>query len=114
MIGVEPAGIGTGVGQHAATMTYGKPGIIHGFKCYNLQDEKGDPLPVHSIAAGLDYPGVGPEHSFYKDQGRCQYVSATDDEAIEAFKILSQKEGIIPAIESAHAISHGMKLAKPD
>ena len=112
MIGVEPSGSGNQVGQHAATMTYGKPGMIHGFKCYNLQDEAGQPLPVHSIAAGLDYPGVGPEHSFYKDNGRCQYVTASDEDAIEAFKILSQKEGIIPAIESAHAISHGMKLAK--
>lgn len=112
MIGVEPSGKGKEIGKHAATMTYGKPGIIHGFKCYNLQDECGEPLPVHSIAAGLDYPGVGPEHSYYKDIRRCTYVTVSDDEAVEAFKLLSQMEGIIPAIESAHALSYGVKLAK--
>lgn len=112
MVGVEPSGIGTEIGQHAATMTYGTPGIIHGFKCYNLQDENGEPLPVHSIAAGLDYPGVGPEHSYFKDINRCDYVTASDEDAIEAFKLLSKTEGIIPAIESAHAISQGVKIAK--
>jgi len=112
MVGVEPAGTGTEVGQHAATMTYGTPGIIHGFKCYNLQDENGEPLPVHSIAAGLDYPGVGPEHSHFKDVNRCEYVTASDNDAIEAFKLLSKTEGIIPAIESSHAVSYGVKLAK--
>ncbi len=112
MIGVEPAGIGTKIGEHAATMTYGTPGIIHGFKCYNLQDEAGEPLPVHSIAAGLDYPGVGPEHSHFKDTKRCEYVSASDQDAIDAFQLLAQTEGIIPAIESSHAVSYGVKLAK--
>lgn len=112
MIGVEPAGRGHKVGDHAATMTFGKPGIIHGFKCYNLQDEAGQPSPVYSIAPGLDYPGVGPEHSFYKDTNRCEYVSVSDQEAIDAFKTLSQTEGIIPAIESAHALSYGVKLAE--
>jgi len=112
LIGVEPAGTGTKIGEHAATMTYGKPGVIHGFKCYNLQDENGDALPVHSIAAGLDYPGVGPEHSHFKDIQKCEYVTASDQDAIEAFKLLSKTEGIIPAIESAHAISYGVQLAK--
>ena len=112
MIGVEPSGTGSEIGEHAATMTYGTPGIIHGFKCYNLQDEKGTPHPVHSIAAGLDYPGVGPEHSHFKDIKRCEYVTASDLDAIEAFKLLSKTEGIIPAIESSHAVSYGVSLAK--
>jgi tryptophan synthase beta chain len=112
MIGVEPAGHGLDTDMHAATMTKGKVGIIHGFKCYNIQDENGEPLPVHSIAAGLDYPGVGPEHSHFKDTGRADYVSVTDDEAVEAFKQLSKLEGIIPAIESSHAIAYTMKFAK--
>jgi len=112
MIGVEPSGTGTEIGEHAATMTYGTPGVIHGFKCYNLQDENGTPHPVHSIAAGLDYPGVGPEHSHFKDIKRCEYVTASDQDAIEAFKLLSKTEGIIPAIESSHAVSYGVSLAK--
>ncbi len=91
MIGVEPSGTGMETGQHAATMTLGKPGIIHGFKCYNLQDDKGEPLPVHSIAAGLDYPGVGPEHSHFKDINRCDYVTASDQDAIDGFKLLSKQ-----------------------
>lgn len=111
MIGVEPAGKGLDTPDHAATLTLGSPGIIHGFKCYLLQDDQGEPLPVYSIAAGLDYPGVGPEHSFYKDSGRAEYVTATDQEAIEAFLKLSKVEGIIPAIESSHALAYGMKLA---
>lgn len=111
IIGVEPAGKGLDTPDHAATLTKGVPGIIHGFKCYNLQDEAGVPLPVHSIAAGLDYPGVGPEHSFYKDSGRADYVSVTDEEALTAFKALSETEGIIPALESAHAVAYAMKLA---
>src|SRR6056297_222151 len=112
IIGVEPAGKGLDTPDHAATLTKGVPGLIHGFKCYNLQDEYGVPLPVHSIAAGLDYPGVGPEHSFYKDSGRAEYVVATDAEALEAFAILSQEEGIIPALESSHAIAYTIKLAQ--
>ena len=111
IIGVEPAGKGLDTKEHAATMTLGKPGIIHGFKCLNLQDEDGNPLPVHSIAAGLDYPGVGPEHSYYKESGRANYVAVTDKEAIDAFVELSQVEGIIPALESSHAIAYVMKFA---
>jgi tryptophan synthase beta chain len=112
MVGVEPAGKGLDTPDHAATISLGTPGIIHGFKCYLLQDDKGESLPVYSIAAGLDYPGVGPEHSFYKDSGRAEYVTASDKEAIEAFLTLSKVEAIIPAIESSHAIYYGMKLAK--
>ena len=111
MVGVEPAGKGLDTLDHAATISLGSPGVIHGFKCYLLQDAQGEPLPVYSIAAGLDYPGVGPEHSFYKDSGRAQYVAATDKDAIDAFLKLSKVEAIIPAIESSHAISYGMKLA---
>lgn len=111
MIGVEPAGRGLETKDHAASITKGTEGIIHGFKCYLLQDEKGEPLPAYSIAAGLDYPGVGPEHCFYSKTGRADYVSVTDQEAIDAFLLLSKIEGIIPAIESSHAISYGVKLA---
>jgi len=111
MIGVEPAGKGLDTNDHAASMTKGTIGIIHGFKCYNIQDENGDPLPVYSVAAGLDYPGVGPEHCNYKETGRAEYVSVTDKEAIAALVELSRVEGIIPAIESAHAIAYGIKLA---
>ncbi len=111
MVGVEPAGKGLDTPDHAATITMGTPGIIHGFKCYLLQDGQGEPLPVYSIAAGLDYPGVGPEHSFYKDSGRAQYVTVTDQEAIDAFLKLSKVEGIIPAIESSHAVAYALKLA---
>lgn len=111
IVGVEPAGRGLDTPDHAATLTLGTPGVIHGFKCHLLQDEQGEPLPVYSIAAGLDYPGVGPEHSFYKDSGRAEYVTASDKDAIEAFLKLSKVEGIIPAIESSHAVYYGMKLA---
>ncbi|SHH64137.1 tryptophan synthase subunit beta [Clostridium grantii] len=110
-VGVEPSGKGLDTDMHAASLTLGTPGIIHGFKCYVLQDEVGEPLPVYSVSAGLDYPGVGPEHSFYKDSNRAEYVTITDEEAIEAFQELSKVEGIIPAIESAHAIAHAIKLA---
>lgn len=111
IVGVEPAGKGLDTPDHAASITLGSVGIIHGFKCYTLQDEKGEPLPVYSVAAGLDYPGVGPEHSYYKEIGRGEYVSATDDEALDAFFTLSKTEGIIPAIESSHAVAYTMKLA---
>lgn len=111
-IGVEPAGFGIDTKMHAASLTKGIPGIIHGFKCYNIQDREGNPLPVHSIAAGLDYPGVGPEHCYYKDTNRAKYVSVTDKEALDAFIALSRIEGIIPALESSHALAYGMKLAK--
>ncbi len=110
--GVEPTGRSLKPGDHAATMTYGKPGVIHGFKCYLLQDEKGQPAPVYSIASGLDYPGVGPEHCHLKDEGRINYVSVDDMECLEAFFILSRTEGIIPALESSHAVAYAMKLGQ--
>ena len=110
--GVEPAGRSFKPGDHASTITYGKPGIIHGFKCYLLQEENGEPSPVYSIASGLDYPGVGPEHSMLKDMDRVNYVTASDDDCLDAFYTLSRKEGIIPALESAHAVAYAMKLAK--
>lgn len=109
--GVEPSGLSFKPGEHAATLTLGKPGVIHGFKCYLLQDDKGDPLPVYSVASGLDYPGVGPEHSYLKDIGRIQYETINDKEAIDAFFKLSRVEGIIPAMESAHAVAYAVKLA---
>ncbi len=113
LYGVEPAGRSLEtVGEHAATMTLGKPGLIHGFKCYLLQDENGEPAPVYSVASGLDYPGVGPEHSLLKDIGKVTYESITDEEAIDAFYELSRTEGIIPALESAHAVAYAVKLAK--
>ena len=111
IVGVEPAGKGLDTPDHAASMCKGTLGEIHGFKCYLLQDEKGEVVPVYSVAAGLDYPGVGPEHCYYKDLGRAEYVSITDDEAIDAFCELSRTEGIIPAIGSSHAVAYAMKLA---
>lgn len=112
--GVEPGGRGFKDGDHAATLTRGKPGILHGFKSYLLQDDKGEPLPVYSVASGLDYPGVGPQHSLLKDIGRVTYVTVNDKEAIDAFFELSRTEGIIPAVESAHAVAYAMKLAKKE
>jgi len=111
MYGVEPAGKSFKSGEHAATLTYGKPGKIHGFSCYLLQDDDGNPLPVYSAASGLDYPGVGPQHSYLKDIKRVQYETINDTEAIAAFYELSRTEGIIPALESAHAAAYAMKLA---
>lgn len=110
-IGVEAAGEGIETGRHAATLEKGRPGVLHGSKSYLLQDEWGQVQEAHSISAGLDYPGVGPEHSFYKDSGRAEYVSVTDAEALEGFKLLSETEGIIPALEPSHAIAHVAKLA---
>ncbi len=110
--GVEPLGKGEEIGQHSATMTFGKPGMIHGFKCLLLSDEEGNPAPVHSIASGLDYPGVGPEHSYLKTSGRVNYHAISDDETLEAFYTLSRREGIIPALESAHAIAWAMKFGR--
>jgi tryptophan synthase beta chain len=110
--GVEPSGRSFKPGEHAATMTHGKPGVIHGFKCYLLQDESGEPAPVYSIASGLDYPGVGPEHCFLKDERRVNYVHISDRECLEAFYQLSSIEGIIPALESAHAVAYAIKLAE--
>lgn len=109
--GVEPSGLSLKDGEHAATLTLGKPGVLHGFKSYLLQDEKGEPLPVYSVASGLDYPGVGPQHSLLKDIERVNYVTANDKEAIDAFFNLSRVEGIIPALESAHAVAFALKLA---
>ena len=110
--GVEPLGKGDGVGEHAATMKHGTPGMLHGFKSYLLQDEAGEPLPVYSIASGLDYPGVGPEHAFLRDKGRVHYEAVSDEEAMEAFFLLSRYEGIIPAVESSHAVAYAIKYAK--
>ncbi len=109
--GVEPAGLGLEDGQHAATLTLGSPGVLHGFKSYLLQDASGEPLPVYSVASGLDYPGVGPQHSLLKEIGRVHYVTADDRQAIDAFFALSRVEGIIPALESAHAVAFALQLA---
>lgn len=111
LIGVEPAGKGLDTPDHAATLTLGTRGAIHGFKCYNLQDEKGDPLPVYSIASGLDYPGVGPQHCYLKDIERVRYETIDDKDCLDAFMTLSRTEGIIPALESAHAVAYAMKIA---
>ena len=110
--GVEPLGRGPKIGDHAASMTYGSEGIMHGFNSIMLQDEQGQPQPVYSVASGLDYPSVGPEHALLHDLGRVKYVTATDDEAMEAFFMLCRLEGIIPAIESAHALAHAIKVAR--
>jgi tryptophan synthase beta chain len=112
LIGVEPSGKGLDTPDNAATLTLGKKGAIHGMACYNLQDDEGNPLPVYSIASGLDYPGVGPQHCYLKDIGRAQYVAITDQECLDAFMTLSRVEGIIPALESSHAVAHAMKMAK--
>lgn len=114
LYGIEPAGRSLNLGDHAATMSFGTPGIIHGFKCYVLQDEKGEPSPVYSVASGLDYPGVGPEHSMLKDLKRVNYDYVNDAETIEAFYELSRLEGIIPALESSHAVAYALKLAQKE
>jgi tryptophan synthase beta chain len=111
LIGIEAAGKGLDTGEHGATLARGRIGILHGTKSYVMQDKNGQIAAAHSIAPGLDYPGVGPEHSYLKDNGRVQYRSVTDKEAIEAFDLLARTEGILPALESAHAISHGVQLA---
>ncbi len=111
MVGIEPAGKGLDTGEHAATLTLGSKGAIHGFECYNLQDDEGNPLPVYSIASGLDYPGVGPQHCYLKDIKRVQYETADDKECLDAFMVMSRLEGIIPALESAHAIAYAMRTA---
>lgn len=111
LIGCEAAGHGIDTDKHAASMTKGTVGIFHGMKSYFCQDEYGQIAPVYSISAGLDYPGVGPEHSYLKDIKRAEYVPVTDDEAVEAFEYLAKVEGIIPAIESAHAVAYARKLA---
>ncbi|SHE41398.1 tryptophan synthase beta chain [Caldanaerobius fijiensis DSM 17918] len=111
LIGVEAAGQGIDTDKHAATMARGSVGVIHGMKTMLLQDKEGQIMPVYSISAGLDYPGVGPEHAYYKEIGRAEYVSATDREALDAFVKLSRTEGIIPALESSHAVAYALKLA---
>ena len=112
LTGVEPSGRSLKMGDHAASLSYGTPGILHGFKTYLLQNEKGEPAPVYSISSGLDYPGSGPEHCMLKDMGRIQYTVASDQECLEAFYTLCRLEGIIPALESAHAVAYAMKAAQ--
>ena len=112
LLGFEAAGDGMGTPRHAATLNYGKPGVLHGARSYMLQDEDGQTMESHSISAGLDYPGVGPEHSWLKDLGRAEYRGISDDEAMQALRLLSQTEGIIPAIETAHALAGVLKLGK--
>ncbi len=111
LIGVEAGGRGLTLGNHAATLSQGKPGVLHGALSYVLQDEDGQTADVHSVSAGLDYPGVGPEHAFWKDTHRVEYMSVSDAEALDAFQLLARTEGILPALESAHAIAHTAKLA---
>ncbi|HBT57517.1 MAG TPA: tryptophan synthase subunit beta, partial [Pseudomonas sp.] len=111
MYGVEAGGLGIETGEHAAPLSAGKPGVLHGNRTYLMSDEAGQIIETHSVSAGLDYPGVGPEHSWLKDIGRVDYVDATDDEALHAFRELTRVEGIMPALESSHAVAYGMKLA---
>jgi tryptophan synthase beta chain len=111
LIGVEAAGEGLDTGRHAASLSAGTPGVLHGNRTYLLQDANGQITETHSVSAGLDYPGVGPEHAWLKDQRRAEYVAITDDEALKAFSDLCRLEGIIPALESAHAVAYAAKLA---
>ncbi len=111
LIGVEAAGLGIETGRHAASLSAGSPGVLHGNRTYLLQDANGQIIETHSVSAGLDYPGVGPEHAYLKDIGRAEYVGVTDDEAMAAFHVLCRTEGIIPALESSHALAYAMKLA---
>ncbi len=112
LIGVEAGGEGVASGRHAATLVAGSVGVLHGSSMYLLQDQDGQVMGTHSVSAGLDYPGVGPEHSYLKETGRAQYTSVTDTEALEAFELLCRTEGIIPALETAHAISEAVKVAR--
>ena len=112
MFGVEAGGYGLSTGKHAAPLNKGKPGVLHGNRTYVMEDKNGQIQSTHSISAGLDYPGVGPEHSWLKDNKRVKYVSVTDDEALKAFNILTEREGIIPALETAHALAYAFKIAK--
>ena len=111
MTGVEAGGTGTGPGEHGASISLGTPGVLHGALSYLLQNGDGQILPTHSISAGLDYPGVGPEHAHLNSTGRAAYLTVSDDEALSAFKLLSEKEGIIPALESSHAVAHALVRA---
>src|SRR5262249_22994433 len=112
IFGAEPGGHGIASGQHGASMTAGAPGVLHGSVSYVLQSDDGQITTAHSISAGLDYPGVGPEHAYYRDVGRFEFVSVTDEEALEGFRMLARLEGIMPALESAHAVAHAVRLAK--
>jgi tryptophan synthase beta chain len=112
IVGVEPGGEGIQTGRHGASLSAGHVGVLHGCMTYLLQSDDGQISTAHSISAGLDYPGVGPEHAYYKDRGRFEFVSVTDEEALEGFQALARLEGIMPALESAHAIAYAMKLAK--
>jgi tryptophan synthase beta chain len=117
MIGVEAAGRGLETGEHAASLCAGRPGVLHGCRSYLLDDQAGQIRHTHSVSAGLDYPGVGPEHAWLKDQGRAEYVSVNDQEALDATHQLTRLEGILPALESSHAVAYGMRLAagmRPD
>jgi tryptophan synthase beta chain len=111
LVGVEAAGEGIASGKHAASLTAGRPGVLHGNRTYLLQNDDGQILETHSVSAGLDYPGVGPEHAWLKDSGRAEYVTITDEEALAAFNACCRIEGIIPALESAHALAYATKLA---
>jgi tryptophan synthase beta chain len=112
IVGAEPGGHGLATGRHGATMTAGQPGVLHGAMSYLLQSDDGQIATAHSISAGLDYPGVGPEHAYYRETGRFEFVAITDEEALEGFQALTKLEGIMPALESAHAVAHAMRLAK--
>jgi len=112
MVGAEAAGEGIATGHHAASLAAGRPGVLHGNRTYVLCDDNGQITETHSVSAGLDYPGVGPEHAFLKDAGRAEYVGVTDDEALEAFHLLARTEGILAALESSHAVAQAMKLAR--
>jgi tryptophan synthase beta chain len=112
IVGVEPGGSGIASGKHGASMTAGAVGVLHGSMSYLLQSDDGQIAVAHSISAGLDYPGVGPEHAYYKDTGRFEFVSITDEEALDGFQALTRLEGLMPALESAHAVAHAMRLAK--
>jgi tryptophan synthase beta chain len=118
LVGVEAGGRGQAAGHHAATLSHGRPGVLHGTFSYVLQDEDGQTAAVHSVSAGLDYPGVGPEHSYWKDSGRVRYTSISDDDALKGFDLCCRLEGIIPALETAHAVVEAMrqaaKLSKQD
>ena len=111
LIGVEAAGRGLDSGEHAASLAGGRPGVLHGNRTYLLQDDDGQIIEAHAISAGLDYPGIGPEHAWLHDIGRVEYVAATDDEALAAFQLCTRTEGIIPALEPAHALAHVQKIA---
>jgi tryptophan synthase beta chain len=112
LVGAEAAGDGVETGRHSASLVAGRPGVLHGNRTYLICDDDGQITETHSISAGLDYPGVGPEHAFLKDTGRAQYVGITDDECMEAFHLLARTEGILAALESSHAIAQAMKLAR--